>query len=310
MKIIFFGSSDFAVSALEALKDKEDVQLVITQPDKKKGRSLKVSPTAVKKTAIELGMEIFQPNNVNTEDAIEHLNGFKADLFVVVSFGQILRKELLDLPKLYPLNVHSSLLPKYRGAAPINWAIANGETHSGVSVIRMNEKMDEGDIVLKRIVSIGKDEDAIHLSRKLSLEGAKVLLESIELIRNKKIVFTKQDDAQATYVPKLKKEDGFIDWGLSAEEIYNRIRAFVPWPGCFTRWEGKILKVWQALPETLSVCKEEKGTVLECSDKGILVTTGDKKALRIKELQVEGKRRMKVSEFIVGHKEMKPGVRL
>ncbi len=310
MKIIFFGSSDFAVSALEALKEKEDVLLVVTQPDRKKGRSLKVGSTAVKKTALDLDIETFQPDNVNTKDAIRYLSGFKADLFIVVSFGQILHKELLDLPGLYPLNVHSSLLPKYRGAAPINWAIANGETHSGVSVIKMNEKMDEGDIALKRTVSIGKDEDVIRLSKRLSLEGARVLLESIDLIKKKKIVFTKQNDAEATHASKLKKEDGLIDWGLSAEEIYNRVRAFVPWPGCFTRWDGKILKVWQGLPETLFDCTEEKGTVLECSDKGILVMAGGRKALRIKELQTEGKRRMKASEFIVGHKEMKPGIRL
>lgn len=310
MKIVFFGSSEFAVPALQALSDKEDVALVVTQPDRKQGRSLKFDSTPVKKLAEKKSIEVFQPANVNDRDSMEHLKRFNAELFVVVSFGQILKRELLDMPKI-SLNVHASLLPKYRGAAPINWAIANGEKQTGITIIRMNEKMDEGDIVLKEIVPIAVDEDAVTLLDKLSRKGAEVLLKAVDLNKKGLASFEKQVASEATYAPKLKKEDGLIDWNWSAEKIYNRIRAFVPWPGCFTHWDNKILKIWQAKPGELPCHTErEVGAVIECSDKGILVVTGNKSALEIEELQIAGKRRMKASEFIAGCRKMKPGAKL
>lgn len=310
MKVIFFGSSDFAVPAFRALEEKEEVILAVTQPDRKKGRSLKLDSTPVKKAADKSGVKSFQPDDVNSKEAVCYLRGFGADIFVVVSFGQILRKEVLDLPAAYPLNVHSSLLPKYRGAAPINWAIANGEKKTGVSVIKMNEKMDQGDIILKKAVPIAGNEDAIRLSERLSAEGADVLLESIELIKKDRVSLAKQNEAEATYAPRLKKEDGLIDWKLSSGEIYNRVRAFVPWPGCFTYWDKNILKIWRAETETLSGQTEDAGTVLDCSDRGILVMTGNNGGLRIKELQIAGKRRMSAPQFIAGHRGIKPGSRL
>ena len=290
MKIIFFGSSEFAVPALEGL----DVALVVTQPDRKKGRSQKISSTAVKMKADSLKIQTFQPEDVNSEKSIEFLKGLGADVFVVVSFGQILSKKLLDLPKLYALNVHASLLPKYRGAAPINWAIANGEKETGITIIKMNEKMDEGDIVLKEAVSINKDEDATQLSDKLSKKGAEVLLKCLDSSIN----FEKQDSSKATYAPKLKKEDGLIDWNWSAEKIHNRIRAFVPWPGCFTHLDKKILKIYKASarPEPSD---KKPGTILEITKEYISVSAG-KGILNIKELQLESKRRMSVKEFIPG----------
>jgi len=290
MKIIFFGSSEFAVPVLEGL----DVALVVTQPDRKKGRSQKISSTVVKMKADSLKIKAFQPEDVNSEESIEFLKGLGADIFVVVSFGQILSKKLLDLPKLYALNVHASLLPKYRGAAPINWAIANGEKETGVTIIKMNEKMDEGDIVLRETVLINKDEDAVELSKKLSKKGAEVLLKCLDSSIN----FEKQDSSKATYAPKLKKEDGLIDWNWSAEEIYNRIRAFVPWPGCFTHLDKKILKIYKASvrPEPSD---KKPGTILEITKEYISVSAG-KGILNIKELQLESKRRMSVKEFIPG----------
>ena len=290
MKIIFFGSSEFAVPALEGL----DVALVVTQPDRKKGRSQKISSTAVKMKADSLKIQTFQPEDVNSEKSIEFLKGLGADVFVVVSFGQILSKKLLDLPKLYALNAHASLLPKYRGAAPINWAIANGEKETGITIIKMNEKMDEGDIVLKEAVSINKDEDATQLSDKLSKKGAEVLLKCLDSSIN----FEKQDSSKATYAPKLKKEDGLIDWNWSAEKIHNRIRAFVPWPGCFTHLDKKILKIYKASarPEPSD---KKPGTILEITKEYISVSAG-KGILNIKELQLESKRRMSVKEFIPG----------
>ena len=303
MKIIFFGSSSFAVPILEELAKNEDVILVVTQPDREKGRALKVAPTAVKSKAEELGIEIFQPDKVNTKEAIEFLGKFNADLFIVVSFGQILSKEVLSLPRLYCLNIHASLLPKYRGAAPINWAIANGGKETGVTIMKMNEKMDEGDILLKESVAIDPGDDAVTVSDKLSKKGAQFLLKAVELIKADKADFIKQDHSKATLAPKLKKDDGLIDWKMPAEEISNRIRAFTPWPGCFTYLDKKMLKICKARPITELVDKYAKpGTILEANKNGILVKTG-KGALNIEELQLEGSRRMTAEEFLAGHKQ-------
>jgi len=304
MKIVFFGSSGFAVDILEELARNEDVVLVVTQPDREKGRALKKSPTAIKSCAEKLGIKTFQPVRVNTEESIEYLKGFSADLFIVVSFGQILSKALLGLPKLYSLNVHASLLPKYRGAAPINWAIANGEKETGVTIMRMDEKMDEGEIILKEVISIAEDDNAITLSEKLSKKGAKLLLDVIEMVKNNEVEFIKQDNSKATYAPKLKKEDGLIDWKKSPDEICNRIRAFAPWPGCFTYLDKKILKIWKARPlMDLPGQKSKPGAVLEANKNEILVKTG-KGMLKIEELQLEGKRRMTAQEFLAGYKQL------
>ena len=316
MKIVFFGSSGFAVPMLEALVKSEDVMLAVTQPDREKGRSLKVAPTAVKSKAEELGIKVFQPAKVNTKESAEFLEKFNADLFVVVSFGQILSKAVLDLPKLYCLNIHASLLPKYRGAAPINWAIANGEKETGVTIMRMNEKMDEGDAAIRGVLPVTGQDDAVILSEKLSIKGAELLLEAVRLIKENKIEFTAQDNKKASYAPKLKKEDGLIDWNLSAEEISCRVRAFAPWPGCFTYLDKKILKICKAMPAHLSGepsgspdrwAKGKPGAIVEFNKKGMLVKTG-RGILNIQELQLEGSRRMTTEEFIAGHKQLSSGV--
>jgi methionyl-tRNA formyltransferase len=307
MKIIFFGSSDFAIPILEALVKTEGIVLVVTQPDREKGRSLKVAPTAVKSKAKELGIEVFQPAKINSKESIEFLKKFTPDLFIVVSFGQILSKSVLSLPKLHCLNIHASLLPKYRGAAPINWAIANGEKETGVTIMLMNEKMDEGDIVLEEMLPISNEDDASMLLEKLSKRGASLLLDTIRLIRDNKAEFIAQDHSKATYAPKLKKEDGLIDWTEAADEIYNKIRAFVPWPGCFTYLDKKILKIWKATPLMDLIDKKSKpGAILEASKNNLLVKTA-KGALRIEELQLEGSRRMTAEEFLLGHKDFSPG---
>jgi len=305
MKIVFFGSSGFAVTILEELARKEDIRLVVTQPDRQKGRALKITPTPVKSKAETLGIKTFQPSRINTEESVIFLKNFNADLFVVVSFGQILSKAVLDLPKLHSINIHASLLPKYRGAAPINWAIANGEKETGVTVMKMNEKMDEGDIILKEAVSVSEEDDAVTLSEKLSGKGAKLLLDAIRLIRNNEAEFMPQDYSKATYAPKLKKEDGLIDWKKSAGEINNRMRAFAPWPGCFTCLGDKTLKIWKAKP--VVYMPGVPGEILEINKNGILVKTG-KDALKVEELQLEGSRRMTAEEFIAGHKQISPGL--
>ncbi len=304
MKIVFFGSSSFAVPILEELVKNEDVALVVTQPDRQKGRSLKVSPTEVKSKAEELCLKIFQPAKVNSKESIEFLKSFDADLFITASFGQILSKPVLGLPKLYCLNIHASLLPKYRGAAPISRAIADGEKETGVTIMRMDEKMDEGDIALKEVVPITEEDDAVTLSKKLSIKSAGLLEDAIRLIRNNEIEFTRQEHNKATYAPKLKKEDGVIDWTCEADKIYNKVRAFVPWPGCFTYLDKKILKIWKAKPIIDFKDKESRpGKILEADKNGIVVKTG-KGVLKIEELQLEGSRRMTAEEFIQGHKQL------
>ncbi|MDP2981036.1 MAG: methionyl-tRNA formyltransferase, partial [Candidatus Omnitrophota bacterium] len=229
---------------------------------------------------------------------------FNADLFIVVSFGQIMSKAVLSLPKLYCLNIHASLLPEYRGAAPINWAIANGEKETGITIMRMNEKMDEGDIALKDTLPISLQDDAIILTEKLSAKGTVLLMKFIKSIKDGKAEFIAQDDSKATYAPKLKKEDGLVDWAKSADEIYNRIRAFAPWPGCFTHLDKKILKIWKARPIIDSGDDNLKpGAILEVNKNCILVKTG-KGVLKIEELQLEGSRRMTAEEFVAGHKQL------
>jgi len=282
--------------------------LVVTQPDREKGRSLKVAPTAVKLKAEEFGIKIFQPQKINNKESIEFLKNFNADLFIVVSFGQILSKAVLSLPKLYCLNIHASLLPKYRGAAPINWAIANGEKETGVTIMRMNEKMDEGDVAIRGTLPITDQDDAIILSGKLSIKGAELLLETVRLVKDNKIEFTVQDHKKASYAPKLKKQDGCINWNLSAEEISYRIRAFAPWPGCFTYLDKKILKICKAIPEIEKSVHlpGEPGAIVEFNKKGMFVKTG-KGVLNIQELQLEGSRRMTAEEFIAGHKQLSSG---
>jgi methionyl-tRNA formyltransferase len=277
---------------------------VVTQPDRQKGRSLRIAATPVKSKAEQIGIKVFQPAKINSKDSIEYLKKFNADLFVVASFGQILSRPVLSLPKLYCLNVHASLLPEYRGAAPINWAVANGDKETGVTIMRMNEKMDEGDIILKEIVPITGQDDAITLSERASKKGANILLEAIRLIKNNEVEFVAQDKSRATYAPKLKKGDGLIDWKKGADEICNRIRAFVPWPGCFTHLDKKIFKIWKARPVTVSDSgKSKPGEILEVNKNGIVVKTG-KGALKIYELQLEGSRRMTAEEFIAGHKQL------
>ena len=309
MKIIFFGSSDFAIPSLEALKKLEDVVLVVTQPDRKKGRSQRVSATAVKTAAVRLGIEVFQPPDVNSVDSIKRLSGLKADVFIVVGFGQILKKDLLDIPKKYCINLHGSLLPKYRGAAPINWAIVNGEKQTGVTVIKMNEKMDAGDMLLKKSVSIEDTDDTASLSKRLSSEGAHLVLKSIELARSDKANFIKQENCESSYAPKLKKEDGLIDWDWDAYKIHYRIRGLAPWPGCYTFIKKKMLKIWKARPVNISRPGSKPGMVLEIDKDGIIVATGEG-SIRIEELQPEGKRRMKAEEFIAGHKDIVEGANL
>ncbi len=247
MKIIFFGSSHFALPALEALiKSTAEVCCVVTQPDKRKGRHLHLGWTDVKIKAKEAGLEVFQPEDINSLAAQEYLKRYLPDLFVIVAYGQILSQEILDIPKLFALNLHASLLPKYRGAAPINWAIMHGEETTGLTIMRLTRKMDSGPILMQKKVAIDKGDDAITLEDKLRRLGAGLLLEALREIKNNTYKLTDQDEKKAMFAPKLKKDDGYINWARPAATIYNLIRGSLPWPGAFTYYKGKLLKIYKA----------------------------------------------------------------
>ncbi len=312
MNIVFFGTSEFAIPSLKVLiASQHKVLALVTQPDRKRGRDLKLSPPPTKVVALGQNIPVYQPVNASGIESLEFLKKLNADLFVVISFGQILKKAALELPKLYSINLHGSLLPKYRGAAPTNWAVINGEKTSGVTIIKMNEKMDEGDIISKKEAAIGDEDTNITLTEKLSEDGAKLLLDTIKTIEKegKNLKLTKQDGSSASYAPKLKKEDGLIDWSRPAGEIHNRVRGLLPWPGAYTYYDGKTLKILKTEIASSVVLKETvPGEVVDIvKDKGIVVRTGTEN-IAIEYLQLEGKKALDADSFVRGHK-INPGYR-
>ena len=303
MNIVFFGTSDFALTILHRLISSEHkVLAVVTQPDRQKGRRLKVMPAPTKVLAESKGIPVYQPDDASSKDSVNYLKKLNADLFVVVAFGQILKKEVLGIPKIYAVNVHGSLLPKYRGAAPTNWAIMNGEKTSGVTLIRLNEKMDEGDIILKKELAIDDEDTNITLSEKLSDLGAEVLVEALGLIEAGKAQFVKQDDSAATYAPKLEKEDGSISWNEPAVKIHNKVRALLPWPSAYTHFNKKILKILKTEVLEEPNIKAKPGEVIEIlKHRGMVVKTGEGNIL-IEYVQIEAKKPFDTDAFLCGHK--------
>ncbi|MFH1752697.1 MAG: methionyl-tRNA formyltransferase [Candidatus Omnitrophota bacterium] len=301
MKIVFFGTSDFAVPSLERIMASDhELCAVVTQPDRKKGRNLVLTPPPVKAIIEKSSIALHQPPDASAPETVAALRDHGADLFVVVEFGQILKRGLLDLPNEFCVNLHASLLPKYRGASPINWALVNGEDVTGVTTMKMAEKMDAGDIILQREVVIKPSDTGRTLRARLAEMGAGLLLETIGLIDSGKAVFKKQNDREATYAPKLKKEDGRIDWSKGAREIENRVRGLAPWPSAYTYWEGKLIKIWNADAKDARSAEHDPGKVLSFDD-GIVVGTG-KGELSIKTLQLEGGKKLDAASFLNGHK--------
>jgi methionyl-tRNA formyltransferase len=276
---------------------------VITQPDQKKGRGLSLGATAIKVVAKEANLKIYQPEQINTSEVTNLLKGLKPDLFVVVAYGQILSQKILDIPKILPINIHASILPKYRGAAPINWTIINAEKNTGITIIKMVKEMDAGPIILQKTVDVADDDTAITLEDKLSHLAADLLLITLASIEDRNYKLMPQDKDNVIFAPKLKKEDGRINWSNPAYNISNLIRGCLPWPGAFTYYKGKLLKIYKAKVSSgvLRFVSSLPGEIVNVSKEGIAVATG-KDNLIIEELQIEGKRRMRVEEFIAGHK--------
>lgn len=302
MRIVFFGTSPFACPSLEAIiESRHNILAVVTQPDRKKGRNLVVTSPPVKALALRHNLKVHQPDRISSPDFIESLKNYKADIFVVVSFGQILKKEVLEIPQHFCLNLHGSLLPKYRGPAPINWAIINGETISGVTIIKMEEIVDRGNILLKKEVKTEPKDNALTLSDKLSKLGAQLLTEALNLIEAGKISFTPQDEQQVTFAPKLKRSDGLINWSQEAVTIHNKVRGLFPWPGTFTNFHNKTLKILETkiiLPE--ENIKENSGTIIDIKNEGFIIQTG-KGLILVKQVQLEGSKVMSAKQFSLGH---------
>lgn len=307
MNIIFMGTAELSCASLERLAadPRYRITAVVTQPDKPRGRELHLQQPAVKVLAQQLGLPVLQPPTARDESFISELRAIKPELIVVAAYGHILPQTILDLPPYGCLNVHTSLLPRYRGAAPIQWAIAEGEIQTGVTIMKMDAGMDTGSILAQRTTPILPEDDSASLHNRLAILGGELLLETIPGYVAGNIQPKPQPEG-ASYAPKIKKEDGHIDWNLAAQTIFNRMRAFKPWPGAFTflKLDSKalLLKIWQA---DVVENKGAPGKVLSADERGIVIGCGDK-ALRVMELQLEGGRRMKVREFLAGH-SLKPG---
>jgi methionyl-tRNA formyltransferase len=302
LKIVYLGTPEFSVPCLEMLTTLcfVEISAVVTHPDKPKGRNLILTPPPVKIIAEKKGLKLYQPERVSNNVFADILRSISPDLIVIVSFGEILKKEILSIPKIGCINVHASLLPKYRGAAPAVWALINGEKKTGVTTFWLSEKMDSGDMILQKEVNIVPEDTRGSLEERLSYEGAEILRETLKRINNGTVERVKQDNTAVTYAPKVSKKDGLVNFGDTAESIHNKIRAMNPWPGAYTFIKGKRIEIWESEFRDIFAA-ETPGMVVLLGEKGIGVATG-KGLLIIKELQAEGKRRVKAKDFIHGYR--------
>ena len=299
LRIIFMGTPEFAVPTLQALIDSPDeVITVICQPDRKKGRGKKLSPPPVKILAEQAGIPVLQPTAIRTDDFLDTIRDLHPDLIVVTAYGRILPGSLLNLPPLGTINVHGSLLPKYRGAAPIQWAVIRGESETGVTIMQMDEGMDTGDILLPVTLPIAEDDTSGSLFDKLSKIGGKALVKAIKLLKEGKLPPIKQDDSLATEAPMLNKEMGHLDWNKDAHELHCLIRGLDPWPSAYGFLAEKRFRFFK--PQVINgTVQEEPGTLCRADKEGILIATG-KNYLLIREIQPEGKKRMAVQSCLCG----------
>lgn len=306
MKIIFMGTPDFSVGTLEALVEAgHEVVLAVTQPDKPKGRGKEMQFTSVKECALKHNIPVFQPKKVRESECVEELRKYNADVMVVVAFGQILPKEILDMTPYGCVNVHASLLPKYRGSAPIQWAIIDGEEVTGVTTMQMDEGIDTGDMLLKKEVVIDRKETGGSLFDKLAEEGAKLCVETLKELEEKTVTPIPQGETTTAYAKMIRKELGDIDWTKRGIEIERLIRGLTPWPSAYTNWNGKVMKIWDA--EVVEGSSEAApGTIIKVEKDAFYVQTGEN-LLKVCELQIPGKKRMDAGAFMRGY-QVKEGV--
>lgn len=300
MKIIFMGTPDFAAVTLEALIEAgHEVVLAVTQPDKPKGRGKSVQFSAVKSAALAHNIEVYQPRRIREPECAAYLKKYEPDIMVVAAFGQILTEEILTMPRYGCINVHASLLPKYRGAAPIQWAVINGEKTTGVTTMQMDAGIDTGDMLEKTELALAPDETGGSLFDRLAKAGAKLCVQTLAHIEDGTVTRTKQDESQATHVGMIKKSMGIIDWKKTAVQIERMIRGLNPWPSAYTSLDGKTLKIWKA-EVAEGTDASQAGTVVLADKKQLAVQTGEGR-LFLKEVQLEGKKRMDVEAFLRGY---------
>ena len=299
-RIIFMGTPPFAVPALKALHDSGyDVAMVVTQPDRPRGRGRKVAPPAVKALALDLGYRVLQPASIKTPEFINTVSELKPDFLIVIAYGKILPENLIGLPSRGTINVHASLLPKYRGPAPIQWAIINGESETGVCTQFMEFELDTGDLLLSISEPINPDDTAGDLHDRLAVLGATVLIETLSGLANKKIKPVPQDHSQATYAPMLTKDEGLINWNKPADSLESFIRGVTPWPGAYTFWGDKRLKIFKSQPIEADI-SEPPGTILKGFADELRIATA-RGALSIEEIQGASGKRLPISDFLRGH---------
>lgn len=317
MKIVFMGTPDFAVGALEAIvKAGHEVAAVVTQPDKPKGRGKEVQMTPVKLCALRHGIEVLQPVKVREPEQVEKLARFQADIFIVAAFGQLLPEEILRLPKYGCVNIHASLLPKYRGAAPIQWAILNGEKETGITIMQMDKGLDTGDMLMKCAVPVEEKETGESLHDKLCEAGARLIVEALPKIENGELVPEKQKEEEASYVGMLKKSLGLIDWTKDAVSIDRLVRGLNSWPSAYTYYNKKSLKIWESEPVEEEADGGQKpgetgrkaGRIERVEKDAFYVRTGGG-ILKVTAVQLEGKKRLPVKEFLLGY-PMEKGIEL
>jgi methionyl-tRNA formyltransferase len=295
MRCVFLGTPAFSVPTLEALVSAgHEVIRVVTQPDRPRGRSQQLTASPVKEAALRFGLPVYQPERIRRPEAVQYLAGLTPDAMIVVGYGQIIPQSVIDIPPHGIINVHASLLPKYRGAGPIQWAIANGETRTGVTSMRIDAGLDTGDMLLKAETEIGPEETAVELGARLAARGAALLVETLEGIAS--IMPREQDQAQATYAPLLKKEDGLIDWRRPAHAIHNRVRGFQPWPGAYTRFRGRQLHIWKS-----RVAAPSAGAPGQLLLHPLRALCGEG-ALELIEVQLEGRKRIAAEAFANGQR--------
>lgn len=300
MKICFMGTPEFALPSLKALTENHEVVAVVSQPDKPKGRGKKLQPTPVKELALSLNLKVLQPPKIKDLEFIKTLQDINADIFIVIAYGQILSEEILNIPKHGCINVHGSLLPKYRGPAPIHWSIINGEDTTGITIMQMDKGLDTGDIILKKEIKISSHDTTSTLYNKMSILGAEALIEALVCIENGTAKFIKQDDSISTYAPLLTKKIGHINWSDNSQSILNLIRGLNPWPSAYTYINQKPLKIWSAQKCDITY----SGTVGEIVNvdvkKGITVKTGDG-AIVLTEIQGKSGKKMDATNYIMGY---------
>ena len=315
LKIIFMGTADFGAPVLERLANsKENKVMVITQPDRPQGRGRKISPTPIKKVALDKGLEVFQPENINDEQSIKRMKEFSPDIILVVAYGQILSNHILNIPEKGCINIHGSLLPKYRGAAPINRAVINGEKEAGITFMFMDEKIDAGDIIFQEKIDISSEETYGELYYRLSALSAETLPKLLEKIKSGKIERISQNIEEVTFARKMNKEEGKIEWRDKGEKVYNLMRGTTPYPGAFTYYQGKKLKITRArflsdYQNETNAISPNPGSVIKIEKDSILISTGGKGIIRILKLIPAGSKELTAEQFVNGYK-IKIGDRL